>query len=346
MTLSIYTLPCLLFILHYSLAIPDGETVPKIRRPNLDEEVVEEACLSDGIFFKQMMAGVDFANPLKAKNTFEQQSFRFAAQMKNYVYLIGDLATGECVVVDGAWDVKGIKRYAKKHGCYIRHFVATHYHYDHIGGSVEHEPFKSRNIRLPGLREFVLGIKQKNRDKRLKNYSYPLIARPYISEVELEEAAKRTGVPAIFFTPLKDFSTLRIGQSIKLTFRHTPGHSPGSMVVLVSLTNRSKDDTDNIKNKNGDEYLYMLSGDTLFPGSCGRVDLVESDPYEMWKSLQTIKTSYDDDLLIFPGHGYNSGNTTIGIERRVGLLGITKEQWLSGRKKRKIKNINLYKEKK
>lgn len=331
MLLPLRALIYFLFILHNSLGVWGGEKVPKIRRSNLKQKEKEECSPSDGIFFKQLLAGVDYAKPSDAKNIFEQQSFHFALQMKNYAYLIGDIATGECVVVDGAWDVKGIKRYAKKNGCYVRHYIATHYHYDHIGGLVEQEPFKSRGIKLPGLREFVLGIKKKNRDKRLKNHSYPLIARPYISEVELAEAAKRTGVPAVFFTPLKDFSTILIGQSVKLTFRHTPGHSPGSMVVLVSNTNRNEDDSDSITNKNEREYLYMLSGDTLFPGSCGRVDLKESDPYEMWRSLQMIKNSYSDDLLVFPGHGYSSRNTTIGTERRVGLLGITKEQWLSGR---------------
>ena len=130
--------------------------------------------------------------------------------------------------------MKGIKRYAKKDGMKIKHYVATHYHYDHIGGEVTMEPFKSKNIKLPGLREFVLGIKTKNRMKRLKDNSIPPIAQAYISEVELEEAAKRTQTPQVYFSALKDYSTLDLGDRIRLTFRHTPGHSPGSMVILVS----------------------------------------------------------------------------------------------------------------
>ena len=308
----------------------DGENIPSIRRSNIQSST-NQLCFENGIYFKQLLAGVDYAKVSKATNMFEQQSFRFAEQMKNYVYLIGDLSTGECIVVDGCWDVKGIKRYAKKDGMKIKHYVATHYHYDHIGGEVTMEPFKSKNIKLPGLREFVLGIKTKNRMKRLKDNSVPPIAQAYISEVELEEAAKRTQTPQVYFSALKDYSTLDLGDRIRLTFRHTPGHSPGSMVILVS-----KIDVD-------DEPLFMISGDTLFPGSCGRVDLPESDPVSMWDSLQTIKQTYKNDLIVYPGHGYSKSNTTIGNEKRNGLLGITKTQWMSGRKKKKVQKINLYK---
>ena len=75
--------------------------------------------------------------------------------MKNYVYLIGDLSNGETVVVDGCWDVRGIKRYALNDCMKIKHYVATHYHYDHIGGQVDQEPFKSQN-KATRLQEFVL----------------------------------------------------------------------------------------------------------------------------------------------------------------------------------------------
>ena len=90
------------------------------------------------------------------------------------------------------------------------------------------------------------------------------------------------------------------------------------MVILVSKTEA------------GDIPLFMVSGDTLFPGSCGRVDLPESNHIDMWESLKKLKVSYNDDLLVFPGHGYSKPNTTIGEEKRIGLLGITKSQWMSG----------------
>ena len=50
-------------------------------------------------------------------------------------------------------------------------------------------------------------------------------------------------------------------------------------------------------------------------------------------NLEKAKLSYNDDLLVFPGHGYSKPNTTIGEEKRIGLLGITKSQWMSAVKK-------------
>lgn len=315
-------------------AVPDGETIPKIRRDaSSAESSGSQFCRANGIYFKQLLAGRDFAKLATARNAFEKQMFKFSAQMKNYVYLIGDLSSGETVVVDGCWDVRGIKRYARNDGMKIKHYVATHYHYDHIGGQVDQEPFKSRNLKLPGLNEFVLGLKKTSREKRLNNYSIPALAKPYISDVELERAAKQTSVPEHFFTPLKDLSTIDIGNAVRLTFRHTPGHSPGSIVILVSKTEAD------------DSPLFMVSGDTLFPGSCGRVDLPESNHVDMWESLKKLKASYDDNLLVFPGHGYSKPNTTIGEEKRTGLLGITKAQWMSGRKKKVVDKINVYRKK-
>ena len=110
-----------------------------------------------------------------------------------------------------------------------------------------------------------------------------------------------------------------MSQALRLTFRHTPGHSPGSMVILVS-------------DRLGEEQppLFMISGDTLFPGSCGRVDLPESDPALMWDSFQVVK-QYPDDLVVFPGHAYSSANTTIRHEKEFGLLSMTRQQWMAGR---------------
>jgi len=76
--------------------------------------------------------------------------------------------------------------------------------------------------------------------------------------------------------------------------------------------------------------LFMISGDTLFPGSCGRVDLPESDAGAMWDSLQVLK-EYPDDLVVFPGHAYATANTTISREKRRGLLGMTRQQWMAGK---------------
>lgn len=74
---------------------------------------------------------------------------------------------------------------------------------------------------------------------------------------------------------------------------HTPGHSPGSVVIVCG--NR------------------MFSGDTLFAGSCGRVDLEGGDPAEMKRSLSLLQELIlPDSTIVYPGHG---AFTTLGKER-------------------------------
>ena len=89
--------------------------------------------------------------------------------------------------------------------------------------------------------------------------------------------------------------TLAIGR-LTLTFMHTPGHTPGSQCFLV-------DDR-------------LISGDTLFIGSCGRTDLPGSDPSEMYYSLTQRLGALPDHTLLFPGHNYGGPSTTIGDEKR------------------------------
>ena len=89
--------------------------------------------------------------------------------------------------------------------------------------------------------------------------------------------------------------TLPVGR-LTLTFMHTPGHTPGSQCFLVE--NR------------------LISGDTLFIGSCGRTDLPGSDPSAMYESLTQRLGKLADDTVLFPGHNYGGPSSTIGHEKR------------------------------
>ncbi len=89
--------------------------------------------------------------------------------------------------------------------------------------------------------------------------------------------------------------TLRVGR-LELTFLHTPGHTPGSQCFLVDGR--------------------LISGDTLFIGSCGRTDLPGSDPTEMYYSLTRRLAKLPDETVLFPGHNYGGPSSTIGNEKR------------------------------
>ena len=89
--------------------------------------------------------------------------------------------------------------------------------------------------------------------------------------------------------------TLQVGRLI-LTFLHTPGHTPGSQCFLVDGR--------------------LVSGDTLFIGSCGRTDLPGSDPTEMYYSLTQRLAALPDLTVLLPGHNYGGAASTIGDEKR------------------------------
>src|SRR2546422_494862 len=56
--------------------------------------------------------------------------------MQNFVYLIGDPETRECLVVDPAWDIDAILNTAAADGMRLRGALVTHTHPDHVGGNL------------------------------------------------------------------------------------------------------------------------------------------------------------------------------------------------------------------
>ena len=98
--------------------------------------------------------------------------------------------------------------------------------------------------------------------------------------------------PSVPAVELAEGGEIRFG-SVRLDVLHTPGHTEGSVCLL--------------DNDNGRVY----SGDTLFAGSFGRVDLPGGSPEAMVESLGRLRR-LDDQLVVLPGHG---PSTTIGRER-------------------------------
>ncbi|MDE0894562.1 MAG: MBL fold metallo-hydrolase, partial [Acidimicrobiales bacterium] len=79
----------------------------------------------DRLYFRQLLSGRDFAT-----------DDQMARQMVNFVYLIGDRVTGEAVIVDPAYDVAGLLGVLEADGMRCTGVLATHYHPDHVGGSM------------------------------------------------------------------------------------------------------------------------------------------------------------------------------------------------------------------
>ena len=81
--------------------------------------------MDDPLYFRQLLAGRDFA-----------RGDQVARQMVNFVYLVGDRRTGEAVVVDPAYDIAGLLDVVAADGMHLVGALATHYHPDHVGGTM------------------------------------------------------------------------------------------------------------------------------------------------------------------------------------------------------------------
>jgi len=117
-------------------------------------------------------------------------------------------------------------------------------------------------------------------------------------EVVARTGAKVVAHRAVPFRPdrpVEDGDVVTAG-GLRITVVHTPGHTPDSVLYLFDG--------------------HVATGDTLFVGECGRVDLEESDPSAMYDSLLGRVLRLDDALVVLPGHDYGvTPTSTIGRER-------------------------------
>jgi len=119
---------------------------------------------------------------------------------------------------------------------------------------------------------------------------------------------KETGAPILQYKTstikhdieVSDGDKIKFGNS-ELIVIHTPGHSKDSMCLV------------------GDGKIF--SGDTLFVGTCGRVDLPGGDARELYHSLVNVLRKMDDTLVMYPGHNYGSTPTsTLGTQKKMNFV--------------------------
>jgi glyoxylase-like metal-dependent hydrolase (beta-lactamase superfamily II) len=167
--------------------------------------------------------------------------------------------------------------------------VLTHYHFDHVGGHPP-PPYDYIPIRVPGLHTLL------KRYPDIKAYVHPQDV-PYICEADPSLSSCESRI-----IHTHNHYILQLGASTLLRFIHTPGHTPGSQVILVNQTR-------------------LFTGDTLMVGSFGRTDLPGGDPQEMNKTLKERLAKFEDGIVVYPGHNYGGDWTTIGMERAREIVG-------------------------
>ena len=153
---------------------------------------------SSPLYFRQLLSGRDFAvgDPL-------------ASQMVNFVYAVGDRRTGECVLVDPAYAVKELVDIVGADAMTVTGALATHYHPDHVGGSM-------MGHSIEGIAEL------------LEHVDCPI----HVQHDEVEWVTKSTNVSADHLVGHDSGDVLTVG-GIDISLVHTPGHTPGSQCFFV-----------------------------------------------------------------------------------------------------------------
>ncbi len=180
------------------------------------------------------------------------------------------------VMVDPGEEPERLLAAAKELGVQIEGILITHCHFDHIGAVAPVAKASGAPVWCP---EFE---------------------RPLLTDI-------MRWVPA-GFGPFENYEpehTVKGGERVKVAGMEfevisTPGHSPGH--VTYALAGDSGD---------GAEAPLLLSGDVLFQGSVGRVDLPGGDWNTLERSIGELIRRYPSQTVVYPGH---MGVTTLGRE--------------------------------
>lgn len=172
-------------------------------------------------YFRQLLAGRDFA-----------REDDVARQMVNFVYVVGDRQTGEALLVDPAYAPGELLDLLAADGMRCTGVLATHYHPDHVGGSLAGWP-------IEGLAAL------------LEKEQVPV----HVQQDEVPWIVRSAGVSADHLVPHRSGDSVAVG-GVSVTLLHTPGHTPGSQCFLVDGSLLS-----------GDTLFLQGCGRTDLPGS-------------------------------------------------------------------------------
>ena len=187
-------------------------------------------------------------------------------------YLIGCEESNEALAIDpgGEESAELILDHLKENNFNLKYIVNTHGHIDHIIG----------NNALKANTKALLLI-------------HKLDANMLIDTTKNFSIFMGTDI----YSPPAD--RLLVGDdeiilgSLRFITIHTPGHTSGSICLLLND--------------------IVFTGDTLFAGSVGRTDLPGASFRDLQKSIKGKLLNLSDDKIIYPGHGPSS---TIGKERK------------------------------
>ena len=174
-------------------------------------------------------------------------------------YIIHDEASKTCCVIDPGYDADLVLSKLDSLGLTLEAILLTHGHFDHVGA--------------------------------VKELAAETGCAVYLHPEDLTMPPMMTAGPLYYTNTYAEGTRLALA-GLDITVLHTPGHTPGSVCLLVENT--------------------IFSGDTLFQGSCGRTDLPGGDWATITKSLHRL-AALEGNFWVYPGHG---GSTTLRDEKK------------------------------
>ena len=174
-------------------------------------------------------------------------------------YIIHDESSKTCCVIDPGFEANTVLDQLDDLGLTCEAIALTHGHFDHVGA----------------VKEIVAETG----------------CKVYLCTEDLSMPPMMTNGPLYYTHSYGEGTRLSLA-GLEISVLHTPGHTPGSVCLMVENS--------------------IFSGDTLFAGSCGRTDLPGGDWATILRSLRRL-ASIEANFRVFPGHGES---TTLAEEKR------------------------------
>lgn len=210
-------------------------------------------------------------------------------------YILSD--ANEAAVIDPGADAEDIARVLGEQSLKLKYIILTHAHIDHI-------------TEVDNLKSALGGNTVVHEDDA------PLLGDRMLNGSALFGRSRIFNMADIL---VRDGDSLELGR-VKLGIIHTPGHTPGSMCILVpgegganGVGNAGANGADDAAaNGVGIKDCCIFTGDTLFRQGIGRTDLGAGDQRKIMASLRRLM-ELEGSLKVYPGHG---PATSIDYEKR------------------------------
>lgn len=204
-------------------------------------------------------------------------------------YVLLDPATGTAGIVDPGDEPERLLQALE--GYRAAWIVATHGHFDHVGAV--------RAVKEATGAPFLLHPDDREMLAYASDAARLFTGRPVPEPPEPDGS-------------LSHGQRLALGRGV-LEVRHTPGHSPGSVSLVLWEAEPAPAGGRAGQGGAPPAPLGVFSGDALFAGSIGRTDMPGGDHETLLRSIRRWLLTLPDDCPVWPGHG---PATTVGQERR------------------------------